>query len=541
MKAVCILGLAISLALLGGLAYLTYYAGWKDPAEQGNFFRELRSFDALLLERPETAPRRLNVLLDRLEKKAIGAESRLSLLKRRRNLVRQGNYGSQAEFKKAYREAAERAAAAFPFSEPLAAAAADALLQEYPGQFPDEVQTKLRQYAGLFSEKRLLPLALDIRVLLGDLSDPAPPAGMPLSGNLLAGGVSGLSEAEREGFLINAVLQSLLAGDAAAANSQVVSLLDSQGITERVLRFAAEYFYDTNPLRAAGLFSRFSDPPSLGRLADSLRLAGFREGAAEIWTVLVSPGDTPQDLLVRSLYNLASVSTDEQKRIAYYERLLSQAPGHVYGIIGYSRLLDTGRAEGILAEAGTLPELELLRRRLEGADIGPRELRRGVAETWLLLGRHPREEGLYRWGAWYFDRQRQFPETALLLRQARINGIDSPALVFHEAFRLIRETKLGEAEALLREADPGVWQVPANLGLIAESRRALSPALEYYESAYVLIKDRHDAAKVQLKIARCLHMLGRDEESRRALETVLELEPENLNARMELRRRAPAL
>jgi hypothetical protein len=31
-------------------------------------------------------------------------------------------------------------------------------------------------------------------------------------------------------------------------------------------------------------------------------------------------------------------------------------------------------------------------------------------------------------------------------------------------------------------------------------------------------------------------MLGRDEERRRALETVLELEPENLSARMELRR-----
>jgi tetratricopeptide (TPR) repeat protein len=287
-------------------------------------------------------------------------------------------------------------------------------------------------------------------------------------------------------------------------------------------------------------------------LADSLWLAGFREGAVEIWTALVSPGDTPQDLLVRtdllvrSLYNLASVSTDEQLRVAYYEKLLSQTQGHtdlavrIYGIIGYSRLLDTVRAEGILAEAGTgepLLDLELLRRRSEAW-----ELKRTVAETWLLLGRHPREEGLYRWGAWYFDRQRQFPETALLLRQARINGIDSPALVFHEVFRLIREAKLLEAEALLREASlspkayPAVWQVPANLGLIAESRRALSPALEYYESAYILIKDRHDAAKVQLRIARCLHMLGRDEESRRALETVLELEPENLNARMELRR-----
>jgi tetratricopeptide (TPR) repeat protein len=160
-----------------------------------------------------------------------------------------------------------------------------------------------------------------------------------------------------------------------------------------------------------------------------------------------------------------------------------------------------------------------------------------VAETWLLLNRYPQEEELYRWGAWYFDRQRQFPETALLLRQARMNGIDENALVLHDAFRLIREGRLEEGDALLREApDSAAWQVPANRGLIAESRRALSPALEYYKSAYTLIKDRRDAAKVQLRIARCLHMLGRDEESRRALETVLELEPENLTARMELRR-----
>ncbi|GHV80470.1 hypothetical protein AGMMS49944_22610 [Spirochaetia bacterium] len=66
LKAVCILGLAIFLLLLGGLAFLLYYTGWNDPSEQGNFFQELRKFDALLLETPERlTPRRLNPLLDR--------------------------------------------------------------------------------------------------------------------------------------------------------------------------------------------------------------------------------------------------------------------------------------------------------------------------------------------------------------------------------------------------------------------------------------------------------------------------------------------
>ncbi|GHV74375.1 hypothetical protein AGMMS49940_16770 [Spirochaetia bacterium] len=74
LKAVCILGLAIFLLLLGGLAFLLYYTGWNDPSEQGNFFQELRKFDALLLETPERlTPRRLNPLLDRLEKRASAA------------------------------------------------------------------------------------------------------------------------------------------------------------------------------------------------------------------------------------------------------------------------------------------------------------------------------------------------------------------------------------------------------------------------------------------------------------------------------------
>ncbi|MDR0878322.1 MAG: hypothetical protein LBN21_09725 [Treponema sp.] len=544
LKTMVIPGLAIFLVLLGGLVFLTRHTVRNDPARQGIFFRELQEFDALLLKTPEPAPRHIDGLLNRLEKKAISVESRLSLLKRRRNLAHVSTV-NRAQFQGAYRKAAERAVSAFPFSEPLAAIAADALLLEYPGQFPAEIQTTLRQYAGLFSEKRLLPLALDIGVLLGDLSDPAHAAALPLSGKLLAAGVSGLSGAEREDFLINAILYSLLLGDTVTANSRIVSLLGSPGLTERTessqaLRFGAEYFYDTNPLRAAELFSRFSDAPSLGRLADSLWLSGFREGAVEIWTALVSPGDTPQDLRVRSLYNLASVSADEQARIAYYGELFSEAPGHVYGVIGYSRLFDPARAEGILTEAGAggsetgraLLELELLRRRLEAWELG-----RTVAETWLLLGRHPKEEGLYRWAAWYFDRQRRFTETNLLLRQARINGIDNSALVFHDVFRLIREEKPGEAEALLKKADPAVWQVPANLGLIAESRRSLSEALEYYERAYPLVKDRpSDAAKVQLKMAHCLRMLGRTEESRKALETVLELDTGNLTARMELRR-----
>ena len=539
LRAVCFLGTGLALALLGASLFFAHYTGWSDVPAGGSFIRELRAFDALLAGAPGTAASRINALLDRLETKAIAAETRLSTLKRRRSLAL-AEGPRQALFRGAYREAAEQAAAAFPFSEPLAALAADALLLEYPGGFPPEAQATLRDCAGLLTGTRLLPLALDIAVLLGDLSDPESAAALPLGGEILSAAVSTLEGAEREDFLVNAVLHSLPAGDPVRTNSLLVTLSGPGALSDRALRFAAEYFYDTNPLRAANLFSLFSDPVSLGRLADSLWLADFREGAVDLWAALAAPGSgeepVPEDLRIRSLYNLASAATDEQAKFSRYGELFLHAPGHVYGIIGYSRLLDAERAEGLLAAQEALDpllDLELLRRRLEG-----RELPRIVAETWLLLGRHPGEAELYRWAAWYFDRQRQFSETALLLRQARMNGVESPDFALHNAFQLILGGRQAEAETLLEEGAPNavVWQIQANLGLIMESRRSLSAALDYYERAAALAKDPLSEAKVRLRMARCLRLLGRNRESRDSLERVLELDNGNLSARLEMQR-----
>ncbi|MDR0598102.1 MAG: hypothetical protein LBG14_06310 [Treponema sp.] len=539
LRLACYLGLGIALALLGAFLFFARPAERGGGSAGGSFVRDLRAFDALLAERPETAAPRLNALLDRLDKNAIAAETRLSTLKRRRSLALEPG-PDQALFRGAYREAAENAAAAFPFSEPLAALAADALFLESPGVFSPETRAKLRQYAGLLTGSRFLPLAVAVGALLGDLSDPVSAAALPLGGELLSAAVSTLEGAEREDFLINAILRSLLVADPAGANSLLVTLLGAETLTERALRFGAEYFYDTNPLRAADIFYRFADPVSLGRLADSLWLAGFREGALELWAALASPQaaepPVPQDLLLRSLYNLASASTEEQAKIFYYGELFALAPGHVYGIIGYSRLLDTARTEGLLAGPGALEpllDLELLRRRLEGWEIP-----RAVAETWLLLGRHPREAEIYRWGAWYFDRQRLFSETALLLRQARMNGVESPDFALHDAFQLILGGRQAEAETLLEEGAPNaaVWQIPANLGLIMESRRSLSAALDYYERAAALAKNPLSEARVRLRMARILRMLGLTRESRETLEKVLELDSGNPGARLEMQR-----
>jgi tetratricopeptide (TPR) repeat protein len=180
-----------------------------------------------------------------------------------------------------------------------------------------------------------------------------------------------------------------------------------------------------------------------------------------------------------------------------------------------------------------LLDLELLRRRLEQW-----ELPRSVAETWMLLGRHPGDERLYQWSAYFFERQRQYDETALLLNQSRMNGMNGLWLGLHEAIARIREGRLNEAEALLQAMpiDDADWQVSANLGLLQESRRAVSDALRSYETASSLVKDNAAAARIQLRIARCLRSLGRNQEIRRVLEYAQDLDPDNLNVRLELHR-----
>jgi tetratricopeptide (TPR) repeat protein len=161
-----------------------------------------------------------------------------------------------------------------------------------------------------------------------------------------------------------------------------------------------------------------------------------------------------------------------------------------------------------------------------------------VAETWLLLGRHPEDEGLYQWAAYFFDYQRRYEETAQALKNAGYQGLDGYWAELHRALALLREGRFDEGEELLQTIPPSavIWQAPANIGRLLEARRASAAALEYYETAASLVKNSRAAAGVQLRIAQCLRALGRDRESRRVLEYALDLDPENLNARLELRR-----
>jgi tetratricopeptide (TPR) repeat protein len=96
------------------------------------------------------------------------------------------------------------------------------------------------------------------------------------------------------------------------------------------------------------------------------------------------------------------------------------------------------------------------------------------------------------------------------------------------------EEGLKMLETEYRKNTAGDWRIPANIARAMESRRSVSTALDYYQRAAALADTRQNLSVIQLRISRCLETLGRFEESRRALEYALELDPENYNVRTEI-------
>ncbi|GHT80178.1 hypothetical protein FACS1894130_10960 [Spirochaetia bacterium] len=660
---VCLLATAVILIIAGVLVFFAVKSGRpiftpKDNSAGKSFSLKLREYDVVVTSAP--GEDRLTQLLDDLEKDALGVESHLSVLKRRRALAIRAAAGEETVAAFAdYLAAAERAAALFPHSQSLSAVAAEAAVRSFLTEnpvrqgaatassagtastrrnavagstsagaaLPDMAPTsgavpplrglaveKAIRYAASLTDSSLIPLALSVYVLAGDLSDPVRAAEIPRSGELLSsvseftggsfdGGrpiTGGVSFREWENFLLDAAVLRLLEGDTQGTAVLIQPLINSRSDPETVgpavlrsLRFGAEFFYDFgDPRRAAEIFAWFGDDRSRGREADALWLAGQQGPARTLWTLLTSPDSNGyaaaySDLLVRCLYNLASteqsfiaerqakiaaekaasgaaetpeetfsrltaVTTPEKeaaaRALAWTERLLSLDRTHLYGLIRYTRFLDSQRALAILettelAEIEPIIGLERLRRRLPDWNLD-----RIIPETWLLLNRSPDAAPVYQWAGYYFDFQKQYGEAARLLRAAKNHGIDGPWLGFHQSMSLIHDGKFDEGEALLRRLEddievasprttkPGMWQIPANIGRLMEARRANAAALDYYDAAAAQVKDAAAAAKIQYRKARCLRALGRDRESRSVLEYGLSLDGENMNIRLELRR-----
>ncbi|MDR0710247.1 MAG: hypothetical protein LBF77_09295, partial [Spirochaetaceae bacterium] len=426
---VCIAGAALTLLLSGFTVYVFVRSGRSlfpprggEPAFKESFHQKLLNYDTFAAAFPPFED--LARALDALEKDALGTESHLSVLKRRRALVRDGNTGGITEGWAAYLAATERAAAKFPGDEAILAVASEAAVRSGDPE-------KALEYAAGITEKSLLPLALGAAALAGALETPEKAAALERSGELFLSAGEDYPLRNRDGFIVNAAIVRVLTGDIRGAGVLIPSLSAAKpepgSAAGRILKFTAEYYYDFgNPGRAAELFMRLGGEADLGRAADALTLAGELEHAKSLWIVLSSPDEngfivTPPEILVRSLYNLAAAPETPEEEITLVRKALAVNPDHIYSLVRYSRLLPTGQALAFLENSRDEPliGLELLKRRRENQPV-----EKIIPETWFLLNRHnvqaadtggkPGAAILYRWACYYFDFQKQYDESARL-------------------------------------------------------------------------------------------------------------------------------
>jgi tetratricopeptide (TPR) repeat protein len=531
--------------------------GFQDPA--GGFHRMLRDYDrqyqamvnnsayhgaeankAVIDNSADSVAEKLSQELDRMEKKAGSVDTFLSILKRRRQLAK-----LYPQYLPAFRQSARRAGAAYPHSDSLTAIAAASLILNTA--ITRETEAVLRAALPLLSGPRLETLRLCLHVLLGDLQGPQ---------KALANLPSGFSPAlipysfdDRQAIIADAALIKLIGGSSPAEVQELLADFSNDnpagsGLSAQTLHFAAEFFYDFgDPLRAARLFSHIPDEQALSRQADSLWLAGYSGSARNIWNIVLNAHE--DNYRTRALYNLALSAETREEAAALLRRLvqLSQTLPQTEdiscteaGFIHYSRFFDAPQATAIL-EGGArsaLIDLELLRRRTEMWESG-----RSIGAVWLLIDRYPDEENPYKWGAWFFDLQRAYNETAILLKTGDRRQFQDTWMPFHRAFLLMVGGNLDEAEQILLNLDSGGkpgWEIQANLGRIYEARLAPGRALEFYEKAAAEVHGKKDASRIQIRIAQCLKILGRPLESRRVLEYALDLNPDNISARLELSR-----
>jgi tetratricopeptide (TPR) repeat protein len=143
---------------------------------------------------------------------------------------------------------------------------------------------------------------------------------------------------------------------------------------------------------------------------------------------------------------------------------------------------------------------------------------------------------MYQWANWYFIRQRNYTETAILLRNGARRSFQFP---LSEALVNIHDGNFDRAEeilAVMASDENASWAACANLARILEARRDPVRSLQYYEKAALTVSDNIDASRIRFRIAMCLKTLGRLADLRQALEQALELNPDNHSARLELSR-----
>jgi tetratricopeptide (TPR) repeat protein len=420
--------------------------------------------------------------------------------------------------------------------------------------------------SGPLSEPAFYPAAFCLYALNGDFHGIASASAVKraselftaFSNNLPAEDGGSLIKQIRETMLVDAALIGIVNGGGNEA-AALARLEPRRVILTKTLDFIANYSYDfANPQLAAELWSSMGTEKDLARAASALYIAGDTENAVKLMRLLVREANRPDgesamtEAVQRSLYNLASIAGEKSEKIAYAEQLLS---GMDYdaanrdvmtaAVILYTRLLPLERALSILSRftlAGTSEPEPLLDLEYQRRALPAMPLDRSIAETWLLLNRHPEAEDLYRWAAWYFEYQRRYGELEALRHFAAQNRVTGPFLTFHYALKLVRDGDTAMGRDLLMNGIPALsWQRSANIALTLDAGHEYAAALEYYGEAVALIGDDPDlyaeAARICLRLARCRGILGgKPEEIRRDLERAHALDSENVDVRLALRR-----
>jgi hypothetical protein len=570
LKIACITGTLLLLIFLGLSAVTiilskTGLSKMKD-AGRSDFYQKLRLFDdTLALSEERINHSHIRNLLKALDESAAGAEARLLVLKRYRNLARR-----YPEYHEDYRKAAVFASEKFPHAAVIAALAVEADMDTSK----HETREKLKQTAALLSENgplseaALLPVAFCLYALSGVLDDINSASAVKRIGSLYTAFIESrrsadyalsngaLSNEIRESMLVDAALVNMMNSEQENVNAVLARLEPRKALRAKTLDFMANYSYDfSNPLTAAELWSRLGTENSLAKAASALYVAGETEKARDLWLLLIKDandkageaGAAPFRLKI--LYNLALTAEDAGEKNAYLEHLLADMDDNeknhgviTAGLILYTRLQAEDRARAILSDYLLSKQEPLLDLEYLDRVLGTMPLDRSIAETWLLLNRHPNTPELYRWAAWYFEYQRRYEELNALQRFASQYKIESPYLDFHKSLEFIRDGEINESMALLEniEAVPA-WQRYANLALIFDARHEYSTALRYYEDAAAEIpyasndKAHAEAARVFLRMARCRRILGAETELvRRDLERAYDLDRENIDIRIAL-------
>jgi tetratricopeptide (TPR) repeat protein len=520
----------VMLLILCGSVFLIFYlmerSATKTARQYDSFARNLRLYDTQLKDSTgtQTEFERLIRDLDRIEKTAIGVESWLSVLKRRRTLSRM--YPSSTE---SYRKSINNALKVYPMSQPVIAIAAEALVKNTA--INSETEQTLRQWLGGLTDPLFNKSRLSLHVLLGDFRNPQRALIIP---------ASLISDGTRE-IIIDLIILKIIRGDIQSALSDIQTMMYLIPSSDS-LRLAAEFYYDFGDLeRSAEIFSLIDDEKALSRQADALYLAGYEQNARMIWSMLSDSNNN------RSLYNLGFTSKENDEAADWYEKLINLDSSYItdpsireFGLIRYSRLLETAQAISSLRNAKDITfsgnpfvDLEIIRRQTPNWEIG-----RQIAETWLLLDRHEGDENMYRWAAWLILFQRNYSEIRILLNRMEMLQIDYQWVKIYKAIQLMFDGDIETAEEILRSipVDEAEWTVNANLGVILEALRSASRALEQYQLAFSKIQNPKTAARIQTRVARCYVILNRPSDAMFALIHALELDPENLTARLELDR-----